>query len=73
METERQNKFSFLDVEVICEQGKFTITIYRKTAFSGMYSNFESFLPSVYKFAMVSTLVYGCFLIAQIEQNSIHN
>ena len=58
METEKENKLSFLDVEVIREQGKFTTTIYRKPTFSGVYSNFESFLPSVYKFGMVYTLVY---------------
>ena len=63
METEKENKLSFLDVEVIREQGKFTTTIYRKPTFSGVYSNFESFLPSVYKFGMVYTLVYRCFRI----------
>ena len=41
-------QFSFLDVGVIHEKGKFTITMYRKTTFSGLYSNFECFLPSVY-------------------------
>ena len=41
METERQNKFSFLDIEVIREQGKFSTTIYRKATFNGVYSNFE--------------------------------
>ena len=63
METEKENKLSFLDVEIICKQGKFTTTIYRKPTFSGVYSNFESFLPSVYKFGMVCTLVYRCFRI----------
>ena len=63
METERQKKFSFLDIEVIREQGKFSTTIYRKPAFSGVYSNFESFLPSVYEFGLVYTLVYRCFHI----------
>ena len=64
METEKENKLSFLDVEVIREQGKFTTTVYRKPTFSGVYSNFESFLPSVYKFGMVYTLVYRCFRIS---------
>ena len=63
METEKENKLSFLDVEVIREQGKFTTSIYRKPTFSGVYSNFERFLPSVYKFGMVYTLVYRCFRI----------
>ena len=39
------------------------MTIYRKSTFSGMYSNFENFLPSVYKFGMVYTLGYRCFRI----------
>ena len=60
MEAEKQNKLSFLDDEVICKQGKFTTTIYRKSTFTGVYSNF-GFLPSVYKFGMVYTLVYRCF------------
>ena len=63
MEREKENKLSFLDVEIIREQGKFTTTIYRKPTFSGVYSNFESFLPSVYKFGKVYTLVYRCFRI----------
>ena len=63
METEKENELSFLDIEVICEQGEFTTTICQKPTFSGVYSNFESFLPSVYKFGMVYTLVYICFCI----------
>ena len=63
METERQNQFSFLEIEIIREQGKFSTTIYSKPAFSGVYSNFESFLPSLYKSGMVYTLVYRCFRI----------
>ena len=63
METEKEYKLSFLDVEVIREQGKFTTTIYRKPTFSGVYSTFESFLHSVYKFGMVYTLFYRCFRI----------
>ena len=35
METEKENKLFFLDVEVIREQGKFTTTFYRKPTFCG--------------------------------------
>ena len=67
METEKKNKLSFLDVEIIREQDKFTTTIYRKPTFSGVYSSFERFLPSVYKFGMVYTIVYQrltlCFFL----------
>ena len=58
METKEENKLSFLFVEVIREQSKFTTTIYRQPTFSGVYSNFESFLPSVYKLGIVYTLIY---------------
>ena len=39
METERQNKFPFLDVEIIREQVKFATIIYCKPTFIGVYSN----------------------------------
>ena len=42
METEKENKLSFLDVEVICEQGNFTNTVYRKPTFSTFYLQFIS-------------------------------
>ena len=65
-ETERKNKLSFLDIEIIRKQSKFTTTVYRKPTFSGVYSNPESFLPSVYKFGMEYTLVYRWFRISSI-------
>ena len=43
LETEKKNELSFLDFEYTCKQGKFTATFYRKSTFSGTYSNFESF------------------------------
>ena len=74
METEKENKLSFLDVDIIREEGKFTTTIYWKPTFSGVYSNFERFLTSVYKFGMVYTSVYiDVFAFAQIGNISIVN
>ena len=49
---ERGNKFSFLKVEVIPKQGKFTTIFYKKPTFSVTYSNFESLLPSAYESGM---------------------
>ena len=62
-EQEKNGKLSFLDVEVSREKGKFVTTVYRKPTFSGVYTHFESFLPTVYTFGMVYTLVYRCFKI----------
>ena len=64
MEKERKNKSSFLYIKVFREQGKFSTTIYGNPTFSGVHSNFEKFLFSVYKFGMVYTLVYRCFRIS---------
>ena len=64
MKAGKENKLSFLDVEVIGEQGNFTTTVYRKPTFSGVYSNLKSFFYLVYKFGMVYTLVYRCFRIS---------
>ena len=63
METEKEKNLSFLDVEFIGEQGKFTTTVYGTPTFSGAYSNFDILLSSIYKFGMVYTLVYRRFSI----------
>ena len=41
METEKNKMLSFLDVEILCQQGKFTTTVYQKPTFSGIYINFQ--------------------------------
>ena len=55
IETEQNNKISFLDVNVIREQGKFVTSVYRKITFSGVYTLFDSFLPDTYKIGMIYT------------------
>ena len=62
-EQEKDGKLSFLDVEVSRQEGHFVTTVYRKPTFSGVYTHFESFLPTIYKFGMIYTLVYRCFKI----------
>ena len=42
----KNGKFSFLDVEVSQKNGKCVTTVYQKPTFSGVYTHFESFLPS---------------------------
>ena len=50
IETVKDNKLFFLDIEITCKQDKFTTTVYRKLTFSGACSNFEGFLVSVHIF-----------------------
>ena len=54
---------SFLDVDIIREQGKFTTSVYHKPTFRGIYTYFNSFLPSSYKIGLTHTLLYRCFWI----------
>ena len=52
---------SFLDVEVSRDGNTFVTSVYRKPTFSGVYTHFDSFLPSTYKTGMNYTLVFRCF------------
>ena len=56
IEREKQNRMSFLDIAIICEDKTFTTSVYRKPTFSGVYTHFDSFFPSTYKFGTVYTL-----------------
>ena len=63
IESEEQNRVSFLNVQIICEDKTSTTSVHRKPTFSGVYSHFDSFLPSTYNFGTVYTLAYKCFRI----------
>ena len=63
IENEKDNRMSFLDVNIIREKDKFTTSVYRKPTFSGIYTHFDSFLPSSNKIGLLHTLLYRCFRI----------
>ena len=46
-EQEKDGKLSFLDIEVSRQEDHFVTTVYRKPTFSGVYTHFESFLPTI--------------------------
>ena len=62
-ELENNNALPFLDVNVYRDAGKFSTTVHRKMTFSGVYSNFSSFMPDTYKRGLVSTLLYRAYMI----------
>ena len=59
----KTTKMSFLDVNIICEKGRFTTSVYRKPTFSKFYTHLDSFLPSSNKIGLLHTLLYRCFQI----------
>ena len=63
IETEQNNKISFLDVNIIRKRVKFIKSVYRKLTFSGVYTHLDSFLSDTYKVGMIYTLVNACFRI----------
>ena len=52
-EKEESNSFSFLDVKVDREKGKFVTSIIRKPTFSDVYTNFTRFTLINYKFGLI--------------------
>ena len=71
-ELENENTLPFLDVNVFRDAGKFSTTVHRKNTFSGVYSNFRSFMPDTYKRGLVSTLLYRAYMICSSFQ-SLHD
>ena len=59
-EHEHSNIFSFLDVKICHEKNKLTTSVYRKSTFSGVFTNFKSFLPTVQIFGLVYTVLHRC-------------
>ena len=70
-EIEKDNVLPFLDVNVYREEDKFSSTVHRKDTFSGVYTNFQSFLPETYKRGLISTLLYRAWMISS-SFHSLH-
>ena len=62
-EGEADGSLPFLDVFISRHQSIFITSVYRKPTFSGVYTNFDSYIPSIYKASLVSTLVHRSFTI----------
>lgn len=67
-ELETDNTLPFLDVNVFRDADRFSSTVHRKSTFSGVYSNFKSFMPETYKRGLVSTLLYRAYSISSNYQ-----
>ena len=73
LEVESNNKLSFLDIEIYrCDESKtFMTSLYRKPTFSGMYTNFKSFISIKYKYSLISSLLYRVFMICSNYESII--
>ena len=49
LEKENDGRLSFLDINIFRGKGKFVTNVYRKKTFSGVYTNFDSFIIETYR------------------------
>ena len=53
IENEKDNRMSFLDINIIREKDEFITSVYCKPTFSRIYTHFDSFLPSNNKIGLL--------------------
>ena len=68
-ETEVDNQISFLDVRIHKANNKFNTELYRKPTYTGQTTNFQSFIPFIYKLNLIRILIYRAF---HISSNYFH-
>ena len=57
IEREKQSRMSFPDIAIIREDKTFTSSVYRKPTFSGVYTQFDTFLPPISLVLITHSLV----------------
>ena len=62
-EDESENSLPFLDVFVTRHESSFITSVYRKPTFSGVYTHYDSFIPSIYKSSLISTLLFRSYTL----------
>ena len=60
---ENIGSLSFLDVKICRKNGKFVTSVYRKPASRGVFTNYESFIPTYQKRGALHTLLHRSFSI----------
>ena len=70
-EIEDQNSFSFLDIKIIrnTEKKAFETSVYRKSTFSGVFTNFKSFIPLTYKLGCHFAVFQYAFPVKSFTRN----
>ena len=68
-ETEENDLLSFLDIKICHENNKFVTSVYCKPTLSGVFTNFQSFIPDIYKSGLIETLVHRSFRLSSNYEN----
>ena len=68
-EIERDGKLPFLDIDICRSDRKFATSVYRKPTFTGLFTNFNSFILLAYKQNLVSCLIHRIFNLCSSYEN----
>ena len=60
-DAENENSISCLDIKITRDNNKFMTSVYRKPTFSGVFTNFDSFIPKSYKYNLLFALLHRAF------------
>ena len=62
-ETEQNNTFSFLNINVTHQNKQLKTFVYRKPTFSGVFTRYESYIDRSYQKSLIFTLLSRCYSI----------
>lgn len=68
-EVELNSQIAFLDVNIKRDLGNFETSLYRKPTFTGLGTNFFSFMPTLYKLNCIKTLLSRAYGICSNFKN----
>ena len=70
-ETEDSNSFSFLDVKITRQNKRCVTSTFCKATFSGVFTNYDSFISGTYKIGLVHTLLFWFSIFSGMENFNI--
>ena len=68
-EIEENCSLSFLDIKISRENNIFVTSVYRKPTFSGVFTNFQSFIRDIYNHGLIETLLHRSFRLCSNYEN----
>ena len=66
---ESNSTLPFLDISIIRKNGVFETSVYQKPTFTGLFTNFRSFIPSQYMCSLIFSLVHRLYNICSNYKN----
>ena len=60
-EVESNSTLPFLNISIMRTGGRFETSVYQTPTFTGLFTNFHSFIPSQYKLSLISSLLHRFF------------